>query len=115
MAIQTLKTIKKWFKTGSKPSQLQFWDVWDSFRHKSEKVPVADVEGIDELLAGINSITIYKHGALLIFKRDPNTNDYLESGDFVKGIVEGIFIDALFLGGDPLLLVNFNIINQIDF
>ncbi|CAA9201221.1 hypothetical protein FLA105534_03473 [Flavobacterium bizetiae] len=50
MAIQTLNTIKQWFKTGFKPTQTQFWDTWDSFRHKFEKVPVKDIEGIDELL-----------------------------------------------------------------
>ncbi|MFH6947803.1 hypothetical protein ACHRV6_04880 [Flavobacterium sp. FlaQc-51] len=50
MATQTLETIKKWFKTGLKPTQVQFWDTWDSFRHKYEKVPVKDVDGIDELL-----------------------------------------------------------------
>ncbi|WP_343586157.1 pyocin knob domain-containing protein [Flavobacterium sp.] len=50
MAIQTLNTIKNWFKTTLKPSQQQFWDTWDSFRHKLDKVPVKEVEGIDELL-----------------------------------------------------------------
>lgn len=50
MAIQTLNTIKNWFKTSLKPSQQQFWDTWDSFRHKFDKVPVKDVDGIDELL-----------------------------------------------------------------
>ncbi|SNR32716.1 hypothetical protein [Flavobacterium sp. ov086] len=50
MALQTLKTIKNWFRTGLKPTQAQFWDTWDSFRHKSDKVPVGDIEGIDELL-----------------------------------------------------------------
>ena len=51
MAIQTLDTIKEWFKTGFKPKQQQFWDTWDSFRHKYEKVPVQDIEGIDELFS----------------------------------------------------------------
>jgi|GEM_PF-5172103 len=50
MAIQALKTIKNWFRTGLKPTQTQFWDTWDSFRHKNEKIPVKDIEGIDELL-----------------------------------------------------------------
>jgi hypothetical protein len=50
MAIQTLNTIKNWFKTGLKPSQTEFWHTWDSFRHKFEKVPAQDIEGIDELL-----------------------------------------------------------------
>jgi hypothetical protein len=50
MAIKTLNTIKNWFRTGLKPTQTQFWDTWDSFRHKNEKVPIKDVEGIEELL-----------------------------------------------------------------
>ncbi|TDX11209.1 hypothetical protein [Flavobacterium sp. S87F.05.LMB.W.Kidney.N] len=50
MAIQTLNTIKNWFKTSLKPSQQQFWDTWDSFRHKLDKVPVKDVDGIEELI-----------------------------------------------------------------
>ncbi|WP_166921983.1 hypothetical protein [Flavobacterium poyangense] len=50
MPIQTLNTIKNWFKTNSKPTQKQFWDTWDSFRHKHEKVPVNEIEGIDDLL-----------------------------------------------------------------
>ncbi|OXA71731.1 hypothetical protein B0A67_10270 [Flavobacterium aquidurense] len=50
MALQTLNTIKQWFRTGLKPTQAQFWDTWDSFRHKFEKIPVKDIDGIDELL-----------------------------------------------------------------
>lgn len=50
MALQTLNTIKEWFKTGLKPSQTQFWDTWDSFRHKNDKVPVTEVEGLDEII-----------------------------------------------------------------
>ena len=50
MAIQATNTIKQWFRTGLKPTQQQFWDWLDSFRHKDDKIPAADVEGIDELL-----------------------------------------------------------------
>lgn len=50
MAIVNLNAIKNWFKTGLKPNQEQFWDMLDSLRHKNEKVPAADVEGIDDLL-----------------------------------------------------------------
>ncbi|PWA10984.1 hypothetical protein [Flavobacterium laiguense] len=115
MALQTLNTIKNWFKTGLKPTQAQFWDTWDSFRHKSDKVPVAEIEGLNELLAGVSAATIYKPGQLLIFKRLPNENNsILEAGDLGIGIVENVFITGIYLGGD-LLLLNFNIINQIDF
>jgi hypothetical protein len=46
----SLNTIKNWFKTGLKPTQQQFWDTWDSFWHKDENIPVANIEGIDNLL-----------------------------------------------------------------
>ena len=48
MAKQTLNTIKNWFKTGLKPSQQQFWDTWDSFWHKNEIIPAANIENLDE-------------------------------------------------------------------
>ncbi|MBU2526246.1 MAG: hypothetical protein KKC03_06570 [Bacteroidetes bacterium] len=50
MAKVSLASIKNWFKTGLKPTQAQFWDVWDSFRHKDDLVPAAEVEGLDGLL-----------------------------------------------------------------
>ncbi|WP_291152244.1 hypothetical protein [Flavobacterium sp. UBA7680] len=55
MATQTLNTIKNWFKTGLKPTQNQFWDTWDSFRHKNEKIPTTEITGIDELLGEISA------------------------------------------------------------
>lgn len=50
MAIVNLTIIKNWFKTGLKPTQEQFWDTWDSFRHKNDTVPANDVEGLGNLL-----------------------------------------------------------------
>jgi len=50
MAKQSLTTIKNWFKSTFKPTQTQFWDTWDSFFHKDEKIPSASVEGLDETL-----------------------------------------------------------------
>lgn len=134
MAIVALNTIKNWFKTDLKPTQQQFWDTWDSFRHKSEKVPIEDVEGINELLqtkastaqlnahiADVNAhpellkiARIIPEGELLVFKRNGNTrNGDIELGDFVKGIVEGVYIEGLYNG--EASLESFTIINQIDF
>lgn len=45
-----LNTLKNWFKTGFKPTQAQFWAWLDSFRHKDEPVPVADIDGLQTLL-----------------------------------------------------------------
>lgn len=47
-----LTTLKNWFKTGLKPTQAQFWAVFDSFRHKDDAVPAADVSGLQLLLDG---------------------------------------------------------------
>lgn len=52
MAIQSLSTIKNWFKTRLKPTQAQFWDTWDSFWHKNDKIPVGSIENLDSILSG---------------------------------------------------------------
>lgn len=104
MAIQSLKTIRGWFRTGLKPTQLQFWDTWDSFRHKSEKIPAKDIEGIDTLFGD----KIIPSGQFLIFKVDPNTGNELEVGDSVIGFCEGNFLgEATYYGGDTSLMSSF--------
>lgn len=55
MSIVSLNTIKNWFKTNLKPTQDQFWDTWDSFRHKSDSVPYAEIEGLDAVLLEQNN------------------------------------------------------------
>lgn len=105
MAIQALKTIKNWFRTGLKPTQTQFWDTWDSFRHKYDKIPAEDIEDIDQLK---NSQKIIPSGEFLIFKVDPNKTDKLEIGDSVIGYCEGNFLaEATYYGGDTNLISSF--------
>ncbi|TPG41966.1 hypothetical protein [Flavobacterium pectinovorum] len=82
MAIQTLETIKNWFRTGRKPKQTQFWDTWDSFRHKSEEIPVAEINGIDELLQNKTDSEIFENHLT-----DPNAHaecfvEKLDKGGF---------------------------------
>ncbi len=50
MAKVNLNTIKNWFKTGLIPTQNQFWDVWDSFWHKDNQIPVDNIENLGNLL-----------------------------------------------------------------
>jgi hypothetical protein len=105
MSIQKLNTIKQWFRTGLKPTESQFWDTWDSFRHKYDKIPVKDIEGIDNLLEGDK---IIPSGQFLIFKVSPNTADELEIGDSVIGYCEGNFLsEATYYGGDTSLMSSF--------
>lgn len=51
MAQQSLATIKNWFRTRLKPTQAQYWDTWDSFWHKDDKLPISTVENLTEILS----------------------------------------------------------------
>lgn len=44
MAIRSRDTLKNWFSTGLKPLQSQFWDWIDSFLHKNDKIPSANID-----------------------------------------------------------------------
>lgn len=50
MPIVNTNIIKEWFSNFKKPPQEQFWVWLDSFRHKWEKVPLNDVEGLTGIL-----------------------------------------------------------------
>lgn len=50
MAKVSVNTIKNWFQTGLKPTQSQFWDWLDSFRHKDDAVTIAEVTGLQAQL-----------------------------------------------------------------
>lgn len=46
----TLAEIKEWFRTGLKPTQIQFWATWDSFWHKDTPIPQSAVENLQNTL-----------------------------------------------------------------
>lgn len=125
-----LNTIKNWFKTGLKPTQQQFWDTWDSFWHKDDNIPVAKIDGIDNLLnqkankSVLDShltdenahadlfakIRFIPHGELLVFEPEGKAiPGVLTAGDYCQGYVEGEFINANYLGGDKTLLASYDI------
>lgn len=129
-------TIKNWFLTNLVPTQAQFWATWDSFWHKDEKIPITAIEGIEEILAEkadaealanhmidesahaklFEKTKIYAPGQLQVFKRNENENEAVaEPNDYCKGIVENIYIEGLYNGGDIALLTSFTIFNQQDF
>lgn len=39
-----LNSIKNWFKTGLKPTQVQFWETLNSFRHKQDPIDISEIE-----------------------------------------------------------------------
>lgn len=46
MAVK-INTILNWFKTGSKPTQAQFWATWTSFWHKDEQIPQSNIFSLE--------------------------------------------------------------------
>jgi glutathionyl-hydroquinone reductase len=112
-----LTTIKNWFKTGLKPTQQQFWDTWDSFFHKDDLIPIAQIDGIDSVYNAINNhindanahagllatSRVYPFPAKQRFKGLGNTNDAIwQAGDIGIGyLANGKFLDSCFyLGND---------------
>src|SRR5665647_7688 len=81
MAKQTLNTIKNWFKTSLKPTQAQFWDTWDSFWHKDEKIPISSVEQLDTILMGKAS-TEYVDNKMTVERYSSNVPTTIQLGGF---------------------------------
>ncbi|MRX70258.1 hypothetical protein SAMN06265349_101740 [Flavobacterium resistens] len=117
MAITALNTIKNWFKTGFVPTQQQFWDTWDSFRHKSEKISLTDMDGIDELLLNKVENEIFEdhisnpnsHSEQFNLKEDKSkrgvANGYAPLNEVVKIASEYLTItNDLISGGEHALL-----------
>ena len=51
MAKTPINTIKQWFRTGSKPTQEQFWNFMDSYWHKDDDIPQESIDGLSDDLA----------------------------------------------------------------
>ena len=50
-----IQTLKQWFSNFKKPTQEQFWAWIDSFWHKSEKIPMDSIEGLESAIQGTAS------------------------------------------------------------
>lgn len=45
-----ISTLRRWFSNFMKPNQEHFWAIFDSFFHKSEKIPMTSVEGLESAI-----------------------------------------------------------------
>lgn len=52
MANRSLEALKAYFYEHAYPTWQQFHDVLDSFRHKNDKIPITDVDGLADQLNG---------------------------------------------------------------
>lgn len=50
MAKQTISQLRDWFSRFKKPTEGQFWDLFDSFFHKDENIPASKVEGLGTIV-----------------------------------------------------------------
>lgn len=50
MAIRTTEQLKKWFGRGCYPTESQFGDLIDSFRHKDAEISLTEIRGLAEEL-----------------------------------------------------------------
>ena len=50
--IQTIGILKSYFETGKKPTQEQFAELIDSFRHKNDAIPMSVIQGLADALNG---------------------------------------------------------------
>jgi len=86
----SLAEISNWFKTSVKPSQIQFWLAWDSFWHKEESIPQANIQDLETDLKhkasikGGNTFTgkqIIEGNLALKGARTANFEGYSDSGN----------------------------------
>jgi len=53
--ITPISTLKRWFANFKKPTQEQFWAWLDSYWHKSEKIPMDTIDGLENAIRGTAS------------------------------------------------------------
>ncbi|MDN3673068.1 hypothetical protein QWY99_08410 [Flavobacterium branchiarum] len=110
-------TLKNWFRTGLKPTQVQFWNWMDSFWHKDEKIPITAIDEIEGILnAKAEAIILTNHltddnahADLLMGKEDKSnkgkSNGYVPLNEF--SIIAHQYlsiVNNLVSGGDNSLL-----------
>ncbi len=88
MAIQTITQLKTWFRKGLKPLEGQFWDWFDSFWHKEEKIPMTSVDGLNEALNSKGSIETFQTLAQQVNQQfDELKNEMQEDLETVEDLV----------------------------
>lgn len=90
MAQVTRTTLKDWFLTGMKPTKVQFWNVFDSFFHKDDSIPISNIADIENILlekADAEALTNHKtdaaaHQGQFDAKVDKEAGKQLSEHDF---------------------------------
>lgn len=109
MAIQPVNTLKGWFETQDKPTQNQFWDLIDSYFHKSATIPQASIENLVSTLNSLVSQTTFdafEQGQLVA--TDTNYTYVIPAGYLLEKIIPyygddgAMQISAIVMGGSEI-------------
>ena len=112
-----IDTVKEWFKTGLKPTQAQFWAKFAYLRWKDEKIPVEDIQEIEEILNAkadkeafdVHLTDAAAHVSLFANKEDKankgTSNGYAPLNEFTKIAYQYLnIVNDLITGGETSLL-----------
>jgi surface protein len=77
-----ISTILNWFRTGKTPTQQQFWDSWQSFWHKDEIIPHAQISKKNIKLVTTDTYTFVAGDAdyIIHFLNDNPVVAYMPAG-----------------------------------
>ena len=90
--ITPISTLKRWFTNFKKPAQEQFWAWLDSYWHKSEKIPMDTIDGLENAIRGTASADQLRnhltdsqaHQELFATKVDKEAGKGLSSNDYTN-------------------------------
>ena len=90
--ITPISTLKRWFSNFKKPTQEQFWAWLDSYWHKSEKIPMDTIDGLENAIRGTASADQLRnhltdsqaHQELFATKVDKEAGKGLSSNDYTN-------------------------------
>lgn len=90
------QTLKNWFSNLKKPTQHHFWAWLDSYFHKEEKIPMQNIEGLENALQDTASSTQINnhfldnqaHKDLFDLKVDKEEGKQLSSENFTSELKE---------------------------
>lgn len=55
-----INILNEWFKTGKKPTQEQFWELFDSYHHKDSYIPINKISELDSTLQNKVDKSVYE-------------------------------------------------------
>lgn len=90
--ITPISTLKRWLANFKKPTQEQFWAWLDSYWHKSEKIPMDTIDGLENAIRGTASADQLRnhltdnqaHQELFATKVDKEAGKGLSSNDYTN-------------------------------